>query len=144
MRRRVAFALLLAASLAACETSSEAPPRQTLSANEIQTALVGNTLVRLMGGVFFSWEYNGVHAADGTMVGRVRGPSEVERVPGTWEVTGEDLYCRTWANDWGDGRRGCFRVSRAGEELVFEHVSGSSGGQRRYVYQWQAGVPEDF
>ena len=144
MRRHIAFALLLAASLAACGTPSEAPPRQALSADEIQTVLIGNTLVRLMGGAFFSWEYNGVHAADGTMVGRVRGPSEVERVSGTWEVTGDDLYCRTWSNNWGDGRRGCFRVSRAGEELIFEHVSGSSGGQRRYVYQWQAGVSEDF
>ena len=143
--RRSAFALLFAAAaLAACETRDEASAPQALTADEIETALVGNTLVRLMGGLFFSWEYNGVHAADGTMEGRVRGPTEVERVPGTWEVTGDDLYCRTWSNNWGDGRRGCFRVSRAGEELIFEHVSGTSGGQRRYAYEWQAGVPEDF
>lgn len=144
MRRSVVALLFAAVALAACETRDEASAPQALSADEIKTALVGNTLVRLMGGLFFSWEYNGVHAADGTMEGRVRGPTEVERVPGTWEVTSDDLYCRTWSNNWGDGRRGCFRVSRVGEELIFEHVSGASGGQRRYVYEWRAGVPEDF
>ncbi len=144
MRRSVVALLFAAAALAACETRDDASAPQALTADEIETALVGNTLVRLMGGLFFSWEYNGVHAADGTMEGRVRGPTEVERVPGTWEVTSDDLYCRTWSNNWGDGRRGCFRVSRAGEELIFEHVSGTSGGQRRYAYEWRAGVPEDF
>lgn len=61
MRSSVVALLFCAAVLAACGTSSEAPPRQSLSADEIETALVGNTLVRLMGGAFFSWEYTGVH-----------------------------------------------------------------------------------
>ena len=141
--RLIVFALPLLA-LTACGSTPEEPPAVSLSGNEIGQALVGNTLVRRIGGVFFAWEYNGIHNADGTMIGRVVGPSSEERVPGTWEATGDDLYCRTWSNHWGEGRRGCFRVSRSGERMIFEHVSGTSGGAERYVYEWRAGRPEGF
>ena len=64
-----------------------------------------------------------------------------EVVSGVWEVTSDDLYCRTWENHWGGGKRGCFRASQGGEAFVFDYVSGASGGAERYVYRWQPGNP---
>ncbi len=148
-RAVIAVILLASLDLAGCQTTretqtSETSTPQRLSAAEIEDALVGNTLVRRGGGWFSSWEYNGLHSADGSILGRVTTAGGEERVTGDWDVTGDDLYCRTWSNHWGGGKRGCFRVSRAGDSLIFEHVSGSSGGAERYAYHWRAGKPEDM
>ncbi len=146
--RAIIIAILLASlQLAGCQTTAESPTAesptpQRLTAAEIEETLVGNTLVRSGGSWFSSWEYNGLHSADGSIMGRVTTSGGEERVAGTWEVTGDDVYCRTWSNHWGGGRRGCFRVSRAGDSLIFEHDSGASGGSERYVYDWRPGKPE--
>ncbi len=133
------FAILLAAILlAACQSppgSDLGESLQPLTSAEIGDALVGNTLSRSGGPIWRQWDYAGVHRANGTMTGRVSWPGGEEVVSGVWEVSPDGLYCRTWENDWGAGQRGCFRASRGGETLVFDHVSGSTGGADRYVYR---------
>lgn len=76
------------------------------------------------------------------MTGRVSWPGGEEVASGVWEISADGLYCRTWGNQWGAGRRGCFRVSRGGELLVFDHVSGSGGDAARYVYRLLPGNPQ--
>ena len=117
---RVAVTAIFLASLhlAGCQSTpepqtTEASSPQRLSAAEIEEALIGNTLVRSGGGWLSSWKYNGLHSADGRILGRVTTAGGEERVAGSWEVTGDDLYCRTWSNHWGGGKRGCFSVMRA-------------------------------
>jgi hypothetical protein len=57
------------------------------------------------------------------------------------EVSEAGLCCRTWSNHWGGGQRGCFRVSRDGDTLVFDHVCCSSGNADRYTYRLFPGNP---
>ncbi len=140
---RVAI-LLVASLLAACQSPTDSDPSeslQPLAAAEIGQALVGNTLSRSGGSFWRQWDYVAVHRADGTMTGRVSFSGGEEVVSGVWEIAPDGLYCRTWENDWGGGKRGCFRASRGGESLVFDHVTGSSGGAGRYVYRLLSGNP---
>jgi hypothetical protein len=106
-----------------------------LSASEVREMLVDNSLYRRGREWWGAWEYAGLHRADGTMTGRVWWSDGEEAVEGVWEVTGDDLYCRTWSNHWGGGQCGCFRVSRDGDTLVFDHVSGARGDADRYTYR---------
>jgi len=131
-------ALLAAILLAACQ-SPPAPepgaPLQPLTLAELRNTLRGNTLSRSGGPFWRRWDYAGVHSGDGTMTGRVYWSGGEELATGVWEISPDGLYCRTWSNQWGAGKRGCFRVSRSGETLVFDHVSGSRGDDERYVYR---------
>ena len=115
-----------------------------LSAPEIREALVDNSLYREGGNWFRRWEYAGLFRADGALSARVWWNGGEERATGVWEVTNDDLYCRTWHNNWGEGKRGCFRVSKAGEILVFDYESGSSGDADRYAYELLQGNPYDL
>lgn len=136
--------LLGAVLLAACQ-SPPAPGTgvalQTLAAAGLRDTLLGHTLARSGGPFWRRWDYAGLHRADGTLAGRVSWSGGQEDAAGVWEISPDGLYCRTWGNQWGAGRRGCFRVSRGGEVLVFDHVSGSSGDAVRYVYRLLPGNP---
>ena len=133
--------LLVVGACAGQSPSDSGLALQPVVASQAQTALVGNTLYRRGGGWFDSWQYAGLHAADGTMTGRVWWSDGAEAAQGTWELTGDGVYCRTWQNDWGSGQRGCFALSRDGDILVFDHVSGSRGDADRYVYRLLPGNP---
>ncbi len=144
------FLMLLAGLFATACGSLPAPDAalslRPLAAAEVRQTLLGHTLYRRGGDWWRTWEYAGFHRAtnsqDGTMTGRVWWPEGEEIAAGVWEVTDAGLYCRTWQNNWGDGRRGCFRVSRDGDTLVFDHVSGASGDAARYSYRLLPGNPQ--
>lgn len=104
---------------------------------ELHDALLGNTLSRSGGPFWRRWDYAGVHGGDGAITGRISWSGGEEVATGVWEISPDGLYCRTWSNRWGGGQRGCFRVARGGEILVFDHVSGSGGDAERYVYRLQ-------
>ena len=144
-RYRLPLVLTLCAAgvIAGCASESRPAP-QTLYGQAVTETLVGNSLYRTGGGWFSSWEYTGYHRDDGTMTGKVWWSDNEEIADGTWEIAPDGHYCRTWNNDWGDGKRGCFRVSRAGDTMVFEHMTGASGGADRYVYHLQPGNPQDL
>lgn len=136
--RRVVAVLLVTFMLTACQSLGASNPRvspQPLTAIEVRGILVNHMLSRSGGPLWRRWEYGGVHRSDGTMTGRVSWFGGDEVATGVWEMSPDDLYCRAWGNEWGAGQRGCFRVSRAGETLVFDHVSGSRGDANRYVYR---------
>ena len=140
------FLVLLAGLLAAaCEGSPEpdaALSLRPLAAAEVRQTILAHTLSRHGGAWWRAWEYAGLHREDGTMTGRVWWSDGQESAEGEWQVMDAGLYCRTWGNHWGDGRRGCFRVSRDGEILVFDHVSGASGDAERYTYRLLPGNPQ--
>ena len=140
------LALFLSAmALSGCAsltTPDDDQPLQPLSSAEIRTALTENSLYRRGGRWWRRWEYTGFYRADGSVTGRVWWSGGEEIVQGHWNVTAAALFCRTWENNWGDGKRGCFRVSRAGDRIVFDYVSGSSGGAERFSYRYLTGNPQ--
>ena len=117
---------------------------QPVGAAELSELLVGNTLYRRNTRLFSDWEYANLHHAYGVMTAQLWWSDGEELAEGRWEVTADSLYCRIWQNNWGDGKQGCFGVSRDGDLLIFDHVSGSRGDADRYVYQWQPGNPFDL
>ena len=130
--------LSVAILLSGCQSGSARAPdeaQQALPVSELHTTLVENALSRSGGPMWSRWEYAEVHRRDGTMTGRVSWPGGTEVAEGVWEISADGLYCRTWANHWAEGSRGCFRTSRDGVLLVFDHVSGAQGDQDRYVYR---------
>jgi hypothetical protein len=136
------LALLAALIVAGCGSTlnpDAALSLRPLTSAEIRQTLLGHTLYRRGGEWWRAWEYAGLHRAansrGGIITGRVWWSNGQEIAEGEWQVTEEALYCRTWKNHWGDGKRGCFRASRGGDTLVFDHVSGSSGDAARYTYR---------
>jgi hypothetical protein len=89
--------------------SSEAPAvRQPLTASAMRVELPGST--------FYTGPMNIFIAADGVLYGTVKGgPDGVsEQDVGTWHITPEGQWCRTWR--WWDNRRErCHLVYREGE-----------------------------
>lgn len=145
----VAVLIVLSAGLLAQGCGSAPEPvagssLRTLTASEVRKALVDNSLYRRGSEWWRAWEYVRFHRADGTMTGRVWWSGGEEVATGAWEVGTDDLYCRTWNNHWGGGRRGCFRVSRTGVTLVPDHVSGARGDADRYTYRLLPGNPYGF
>ncbi len=130
--------------VAGCRTTPTAEDESAftpLSGSEVRETLGGNSLYREGGDLLRSWEYVGLLREDGTLSARVWWSGGEEFADGVWEVTEDDLYCRTWNNNWGDGERGCFRVSKAEQTLAFDHVSGSRGDADRYTYRFLPGNP---
>ena len=125
----VIFVAVAVASCAALDTD----PR-TLKANEIRQTVTGTALNRCGSRLIGPWQYTARHHRDGTMEAVVLAGSKREDATGTWRVTGDDLYCRTWSNSWAQGREGCFRVTRTGETLTFDHVSGAAGESATDTY----------
>ena len=125
------------AALSACETT---PDRRTVAKNEIEasgqspmtaeqikTALVGNTEYSKGVDEGTPWEWTGYHREDGTMSGRSWWEGGKESDTGTWEVTEDNLYCRKWDKHWGKAQRGCYKMYRLAENrLGAEAVSGSA------------------
>lgn len=137
-------ALLAALLLVACESPQVPGPGvalQPLATAELRDTLVAHTLARSGGPFWRRWDYAGVHRPDGNMTGRVSWTGGQELATGVWALSPDGLYCRAWGNHWGAGQRGCFRVSRGAETLVFDHVRGSRGDRDRYAYRLLPGNP---
>ena len=124
--------LCLAATLAACAAPETGP--KVLSAHEIRQTVTGSALSRCGSRLLGPWQYTARHRRDGSMEAVVLAGSKREDATGTWRVTGDDLYCRTWNNGWAQGREGCFRVTRSGDTLTFDHVSGAAGESASDTY----------
>lgn len=126
--RKIMTVLGAALLLAACQTPAErmAEKRHTLMAEGWQpldqagvqevlhdathTATVGNGL-----------EWNGYYEPDGTMRGSL---SDGETDSGTYTISEDGTYCRAWSK-WRDGKEGCAKFFRRGNELNSIRVSGS-------------------
>jgi len=164
--RWLAVLLLLAACQSGKEDEADLTP-EPIAGAALYEVLTANTLTSSGGTLWQKWDYASLHRGDagssaegttaeattaegvtagtrksgGDMTGRIAWSGETELGQGTWELTPDGLYCRTWDNDWGGGGRGCFKVSRTPHTLVFEHVSGTRGSATRYVYLLLPGNP---
>ncbi len=144
---RVGLILLVTlAAVAACTSRSSDPETAAfveLSGEQIRKTLIGNTLHREGDDLLESWEIAQYFPAAGTMKARLWWPGGEELASGTWEVSEKELYCRKWYSDWGEGKPGCFKVSRAGDRVAFDHVSGSRarGNAKRRVFRLLADNP---
>jgi len=135
--------------LAACQSPSaddDALELTPLAGPALHEVLTTHTLARSGGTLWQAWDYVSLHRSDGStssgsMTGRVAWSGEEQVGHGTWELTPDGLYCRTWANEWGGGKRGCFRVAGAPQMIVFDYVSGSRGNAEHYVYRLVPGNP---
>ncbi len=119
-------------TLAGC--ASPPPDGAILTSEEIRAAVTRSALTRCGKALLGQWRYTGRHSKDGTMTGLVLAGETREEATGVWRVTADNLYCRTWNNRWADGREGCFRVTRTGEALTFDHVTGAAGEATSYTY----------
>jgi hypothetical protein len=149
MNSKLAFGIVLLAAmtLIGCASRSSAPDVASfteLSGTEIRQTLIGNTLHREGGDLFRSWQFAELFHPNGTMNARVWWSGSEELADGTWEVDQKGLFCRKWNNEWGQGKRGCFRVSRAEDSIAFDHASGSRGDADRYVYKFLQGNPYEL
>jgi len=143
----VLIAPLIAFSQMGCATGTNSISPSTpefLRAAELQRTLLDNSLYRHGRRLFRVWEYASRHSEDGSITARIWWSDGHDDAAGTWEVTPDDLYCRTWSNNWGNGKRGCFRVHREAATLVFDHVSGSRGDADRYTYLLLPGNPHNL
>ncbi len=129
--------------LTSCQSSFPTPAAQPrpLDAATLRDTLVTHTLTRSGGPFWRPWDYAGVHGADGTMAARVVWRGGEDRATGIWELDADGRYCRTWSNDWAEGQRGCFQVTRHGATLIFDHESGARGDADRYRYRLRPGNP---
>lgn len=124
---------LLLLSIAGC---ASAPPDGTpLNAEQIRAAVTGSPLTRCGRVLLGQWRYTGRHSGDGSMTALVLAGETRDEATGTWRATDDGLYCRAWNNNWAQGREGCFRVTRSGDKLTFDHVSGAPGEAKRYTYR---------
>lgn len=127
-----AILLFSGLTLAGCAAPDTGP--KILSAEEIRQTVSRNPLTRCGSILLGQWRFTGRHKRDGAMTAVVLAGEKREEATGIWRVTGDGLYCRTWSNRWADGKEGCFRVTRAGDTLTFDHVSGAPGEATRYTY----------
>lgn len=95
--------------------SAEAPPaRQLLRANDLQALFAGHTLDAHGGHRFPFYDLGPVHlylAAGGVLYGTSHESVDV----GTWHITSDGQWCRTW-HVWDGGRERCYTVSRVGTD----------------------------
>lgn len=127
-----AIIVCLGLVLGGCAGPDKGP--KVLTADEIRQAVTRTPLTRCGSVLLGQWRYTGRHSRDGTMSAVVLAGAKREDATGSWHVTGDDLYCRTWNNDWAEGREGCFRVTRSGDALTFDHVGGAPGEATSYTY----------
>ena len=90
--------------------SGEALPleRQALSASDLRAELTGHT--------FYADDWHLFLAADGVLYGRANGGPDgvAEQDVGTWQITPEGQWCRTW-RWWKHRRPRCHLVYQEGE-----------------------------
>ncbi len=113
------------------EAPPPAPPKQQqvartvertpLSAEELRTAMAGNSVYVGAGGSEFAAYHNG----NGNLSGRAWGSGTEQSGSGSWKINEEGQYCRKWDNTWSGGQWGCFKVYQEGPQLQMERVSGA-------------------
>ena len=113
-------------ALGACATSTaedrlvEAGHVQ-LTGGEIRAAFAGNTIL----GKGQVSDYAIYYADAGELRGRITWEDNSATDRGVWEVTGEDLYCRRWLEQWGDRERQCWRIYRSGDAITWVNPDGT-------------------
>jgi hypothetical protein len=132
-------AVLLAAILASC--AGNEPRSGVLSAEQIRETVTGNALTRCGTRLLGQWRYTARHGRDRSLEAVVLAGARREDAAGVWRVTEDGLYCRTWNNDWAGGREGCFSVTRNGDALTIDHVSGAAGEAASYTYSLGEACP---
>ncbi len=126
--RRAAAALVAAAGLLAAVDAAATPPPTAggpaLTAAELRTTIVGNTMYREGRRFGIRWHWAGHYRADGTAVARAWWGFGAIAARGRWRIR-DGLWCQFWEDvDWSRGGRNCYRVFPAGDDLRWRHVRG--------------------
>ena len=127
--------------------STPAPPKQQqvartverepLSADELRSAMAGNSVYVGAGGS----EFAAYHNSDGSLAGRAWGTGQEQTGNGSWKIDEKGQYCRKWDNSWSGGQWGCFKVYKEGEQLQMERVSGAGANGPMKL---ESGNPHDL
>ncbi len=110
---------LILAGCAQGPTKEEMTDAVPLSADQIEAAVVGNTLYQTGYSSDTKWEWAGYFAPDGTGRGKAWWPGGKKTGTADYEITSDDRWCHEWDNFWDEGNRNCFQVYREGDELHF-------------------------
>lgn len=106
-----------------------------LSSEQITETFSGNTTEVSIRGT----KYYTLINADGTIAGKGGGDTDT----GTWRVSEEGYWCRTWTK-WGSGKEGCFEVTHSKKDKYkFKRKSGTST-QKVYKTKFLEGNPKNI
>lgn len=137
---------LLIAVLAACSTPAE--QRESLRTktisegwervptNEVQTLFSDATL----SGATDKTQWSTYQSPDQTTRGIAKGSWGEETDSGTYKITADGTWCRTWTK-WGNGQEGCAEVYRKEGRLKMVVVSGKIGELPSFEADIEPGNP---
>lgn len=146
---KIGTAILMSVTLAACAAPEE--QRQSLqetaivegwtrvSAEEAKVLLADTTLSGSSGGTKWQTYYS----ADQIQRGYAKGSDWEETDEGTYEITPEGIYCRTWKR-WSDAQEGCAEIYQKGDNVRLIVVSGKLGNDPQFEGVVQQGNPFDL
>ena len=136
--RKIITVLGAALLLAACQTPAEkmALKRQGLMADGWQPldqagakeVLNGTTHTATLGN---GLEWNGYYEPDGTMRGSL---SNGDTNSGIYRIAEDGTFCRRWSK-WRDGKEGCARFFRRGNEINSIRVSGAYNDDGSWTFE---------
>ena len=140
---------VIVASMSAClphQGAQKTVIAEPVQAASLQQQLVGNSLFRQGWRGAAKFRFASHHHADGTVSAKSWSFGGETKTTGQWYISDDGLYCRTWDNFWAEGKEGCFSVMKSPNDgrLIFNHVRGLPGSDRRYVYQVLAGNPHSL
>ncbi|XSG82599.1 MAG: hypothetical protein ACPW61_02125 [Methyloligella sp. ZOD6] len=124
------FKSLILAACVACAPAAAVAGGNSLSGDELRSAISGKTVYLRISGFELPIQYSANGAMRGTM-GAVaasfsRGESTTDS--GKWWVKGDQL-CQKW-NSWMDGRSYCYRLTQSGKTVTWVRNDGRSGTAR--------------
>jgi len=120
------------------------PARQPLTAGNLYAELAGHTLYRDPVNIFpvvFGGHLTVFLAANGVQYGTLKTEPDggTEQDVGTWHITPEGQFCRTW-HVWDGRRERCYTMYREGETFEFSPKDRFV----KEVYRRVLGNPEDY
>lgn len=111
--RVIPMIVVASAWLNLCATAAIA--QQSLTAIEIKSSIIGNTL---SGYTERGLNVDVYYSPDGTMSGRIQGGDGNNYYDGgKWNLADDGKMCRQWTT-WRDGEKDCFRFYRADDGQV--------------------------
>ena len=116
--------IAVALGLSACATAEDrlaGAGYTRLTGDQTRDAFVGNTTL----GSGQVSDYAIYFANTEALRGRITWQDNAATDRGVWEVTGEDMYCRRWLEQWGERERQCWHIYRSGDAIAWVDPDGS-------------------
>lgn len=133
------IAIASAGHAARVESCGKAP----LPEAELVATIAGNTLFREGSTLGISWRWAGYYLPERRMVARAWWALGSTEGHGSWRIGEDNQWCQFWHDtDWSKGGENCYRISREGDRLCWNHRSGPHKDD--WVFRLLSGDPYDL